>query len=78
MVLKKLSQVRSEKSGDRFVRASSELSIAIFDFGSFHNQRKLNFVFRGEDLERQDGHGWKIEMTCEQCCVNCLVVAAIV
>jgi hypothetical protein len=38
----------------------------------------VNFVFRDQDLERQDGHRWKIEMTCEQCCASCLLVAALV
>jgi hypothetical protein len=64
-VLKKMSQVRSEKSADRFVRASSELSLAMFDLVLNRSQQKLNFVFRDQDLDRQDGHGWKVETISE-------------
>jgi hypothetical protein len=38
----------------------------------------LRFIFRGENLERQDGHVWKMETTYEQWCGICLLVAAIV
>ncbi len=73
-----MSQVRSEKSADRFVRASSELSFAMFDLEWHCNQQKLNFVFRDQDLEGQDGYDWKIELTCEQRCASCLLVALLV
>jgi hypothetical protein len=70
--------MKNKESADRFVRASSELSLAMFDLVSCRRSRKVNFVFRDQDLERQDGHRWKIEMTCEQCCASCLLVAALV
>ena len=37
IVLKKLSQMRIEKSGDSFVRASSESSLAMFDLVSYRS-----------------------------------------
>lgn len=70
--------MKNKESADRFVRASSELSLAMFDLVSYRSSQKVNFVFRDQDLERQDGHRWKIEMTCEQCCASCLLVAALV
>jgi hypothetical protein len=55
MVLKRMSQLMNEQRTDRFVSALSELSGEMFDRVSYYERQKLNFVFRDQDLERQDG-----------------------
>ena len=77
MLFKKMSQVRSERSADRFVSAVSKLSPAMFGLVRCRSEQKTNFIFRDQDLESQDGHGWKVEITTEQRCAICLLLASL-
>jgi hypothetical protein len=78
MVLGKLSQPRTERSADSFVSELSELTLAPFDIVPYLESPKVEFIFIGQDLHGHDEHGWKIEITCEQFCSVCLLMAVTV